>query len=87
MSKIKDMKLTIEQANKIAQSQKDLGGKSKEALVMRLTHEGIPFLDEITELIAHTIDSAENLDEAEYSLSYAIEQLTKAMVAVSSINK
>jgi hypothetical protein len=81
------MLLTSEQALKIANSQKDLGGKSQEELAKVLSDEGEAELDVLSRLIAVMIGDAEDLDEAEDNLSYAIEQLTKAMVAVSSINK
>ncbi len=81
------MLLTSEQAERIALSQKDLGGKGQKRLAKVLCDEGEFELDTLSHLIAETIGNAENLGEAENALSYVIEQLTKAMVAVSSINK
>lgn len=80
------MVLTTEQANKIAASQKDLDNKLKTRLALVLADEADLTLEPVSKLIADTIGSAENLDGAENDLAYIIEQLTKAMVAVSSIN-
>jgi hypothetical protein len=81
------MKLTKKQAKDIEDSQTDLGGKSKEALVMVLTAQGEPELDSISEIIANAVIGSDTLEDAGFDLDYAINQLTMARDAITELEK
>lgn len=75
------MILTTKQAEAIAKSQRDLGGKTQKILAKVLSNEGVKLnkgndeLDLLSYLIAITIGEAEDLDNAEDTIDYYLNQL------------
>lgn len=81
--------LSQELALKIANSQKDLGGKSKVDMVYALSGEideerqaSYDKLDPLTKLIVDRVLESEDEDEMKNNLQYVINEITNALNAL-----
>lgn len=84
------MILTKEKAEEFAQQQKDIGGKTRDLLAQVLCGElDLDAInassDPLTFQIAVAIINAEDKNEAETNLSYAIDCLDRAYVSLSNL--
>lgn len=82
----RDNLLSKELAIKIANSQKDLGGKSKVDMVYALSGENdeerkacYEKLDSLTKLIVDRILDSEDIDDMQNNLQYSINEITNAL--------
>ena len=85
-------KISKKEAEAIALSQHDLGGKGKEFMIVALSGEtkekrdvAFKLLDELSQLIVKTVLTADNLDEAEADFGYVIEQLKEVRTVIDEI--